>query len=170
MEHTHQNQLWKNCLFQRQVITLFSLQYITMGPAGRAGTCMVWYRGLSRGQQLCLSSLDQRQTRDSNSDDFAPCLVFLLPFYTPPEVSSINSKRISNSYLYWKNLSISVTELQDSEYTVFSLAIVCAVIEFFWVEEMELSEGLILINHDVLFHENSSYNAVVITATGPYKI
>ena len=44
------------------------------------------------------------------------------------------------------------------------------VTEIFRVEEMELPEGLILINHDQLFHEYSSYNTVVITATGHYKI
>lgn len=53
---------------------------------------------------------------------------------------------------------------------VTTFAIIRVVIEFFRVEETELSEGLILINHDQQFHEYSSYNTVVITTTGPYKI
>lgn len=35
---------------------------------------------------------------------------------------------------------------------------------------MELSEELILMNRDLLFHEYPGYNSLVITATGPYKI
>lgn len=63
-----------------------------------------------------------------------------------------------------------MSESQDSECTVTTLVIICMVTEIFRVEEMELPEGLILINHDQLFHEYSSYNTVVITATGHYKI
>lgn len=63
-----------------------------------------------------------------------------------------------------------MSESQDSKCTVTTFAIIRVVIEFFRAEGTELSEGLILINHDQQFHEYSSYNTVVITTTGPYKI
>ena len=62
-----------------------------------------------------------------------------------------------------------MSESQDSECTVTAFAIIHVVIEFFRVEDTELSEGLVLVQRDQPFHERPGYNAAVAAAAGPHK-
>ena len=62
-----------------------------------------------------------------------------------------------------------MSESQDSECTVTAFAIIHVVIEFFRVEDAELSEGLALVQRDQPFHERPGYNAAVAAAAGPHK-
>ena len=65
-----------------------------------------------------------------------------------------------------------MSESQDSECTVTAFAIIHVVIEFFRVEDAELSEGLVLVQRDQRdqpFHERPGYNAAVAAAAGPHK-
>ena len=167
--------LWNTCGNESPVeklhvtetgVTLLTLQYRVTGLNGWAGSHLL------QTPQQRPAHAPIRKTADVFSSKLrvpSEEISYFL-FHIPLEFSSLSPKRYLTQIYILKHLCTSVSESQDSECTVTTFATIHVVIEFFRVEETELSEGLILINHDQLFHEYSSYNTVVITATGPYKI
>lgn len=113
---------------------------------------------------------DQKQTVALYDDNLTPSSVFLLHVYAPLEFSSFIPKGHLIQIYRKHRLSTLMTKFQDLRRTISTVAVKCGITVFLGVEETGLSEGLILMNHDLLFHEHSSYHTVEITATVSYKI